>query len=393
MVEVCRRNEGPFGSWCRARIISVDGQRYKVQYENILDIDRKFIVEEVYSEATRPVPPSMKGLCNWVAGDTIEVYDHHSWKIGKIVKVLPSNFFIVKLLESRRERTCHQSNLRPRLSWQDGKWLRAQQAARNHYVRLDASQERVSFAAFSQESHAGLQLQDLNVEVGAGNRKNGLTKTDSYLCKPSTSHVSLKATKRKPGIQMQSAYKEDFFNMEAAPQKRRAIQKSRNHEAVGESSRPLLEKVDTFPFPRKHVGEERVCMSSFEDRLNRSIEEAESSHCSVASSSSSYMSNDILCSNQKHSTRPVVYSSFDDAMSSCECPNRRQDKSLTEEKGAAKVHKLELRAYRSAMRALYASGHITWEQETLLTNLRLSLHISNDEHLFELRCLRAAQTV
>ena len=52
-------------------------------------------------------------------------------------------------------------------------------------------------------------------------------------------------------------------------------------------------------------------------------------------------------------------------MSSCECPNRRQDKSLTEEKGAAKVHKLELRAYHSAMRALYASGHITWEQETL----------------------------
>ena len=101
---------------------------------------------------------------------------------------------------------------------------------------------------------------------------------------------------------MQSAYKEDFFNMEAAPQKRRAIQKSRNHEAVGESSRPLLEKVDTFPFPRKHVGEECVCMSSFEDRLNRSIEEAESCHCSVASSSSSYISNDILCSNQKHSS-------------------------------------------------------------------------------------------
>jgi len=390
MVEVCRRDEGPFGSWCRARIISADGQRYKVQYENLLDVDRKSVVEEVYSEVMRPAPPSVKGLGKWVAGDTIEVYDHHSWKIGKIVKVLPSNFFIVKLLESLRERTCHQSNLRPRLSWQDGKWLRAQQASRNHCVRLETAQERVSFAAFSQESHAGLQLQDLNVEMGAGNRKNGQTETDFYLHKPLT---SLKATKRKPGIQMQSAYKEECFNVEAAPQKRRAIQKSRNHEAVGESSHPVLEKVDTFPFPRKHVGEECVCMSSFEDRLNRSIEEAESSHCSVASSSSSYMSNDILCSNQKRSTRPVVYSSFDDAMSSCECPNRRQDKSLTEEKGAAKVHKLELRAYRSAMRALYASGHITWEQETLLTNLRLSLHISNDEHLFELRCLRAAQTV
>jgi len=97
----------------------------------------------------------------------------------------------------------------------------------------------VSFAAFSQESHAGLQLQDLNVEMGAGNRKNGQTETDFYLHKPLT---SLKATKRKPGIQMQSAYKEECFNVEAAPQKRRAIQKSRNHEAVGESSHPVLEK-------------------------------------------------------------------------------------------------------------------------------------------------------
>lgn len=392
MVEVCRRDEGPFGSWCRAKIISGDGQCYKVQYENLSDVDRKSVVEEVYSEAIRPAPPSVKGLDKWLAGDTIEVYDHHSWKIGKIVKVLPGNFFIVKLLESLRERTCHQSNLRPRLSWQDGKWLRAQQASRNHSVHLETAQGRVSCAAVSQESHAGFQLQDLKVQMGAGNKKNGQTETDFYLRKPLISCVSLKATKRKSGIQMQSAYKEEF-NVEAAPQKRRAIQKSRNQEAVGESSYPVLEKVDTFPFPRKHVGEECVCMSSFEDRLNRSIEDAESSHCSVTSSNSSYMSNDILCSNQKRPTRPVVNSSFDDAMSSCEFPNRGQDKSSTEEKGAAKLHKLELRAYRSSMRALYASGHITWEQETLLTNLRLSLHISNDEHLFELRCLRAAQTV
>jgi len=62
MVEVCRRDEGPFGSWCRARIISADGQRYKVQYENLLDVDRKSVVEEVYSEVMRPAPPSVKGL-------------------------------------------------------------------------------------------------------------------------------------------------------------------------------------------------------------------------------------------------------------------------------------------------------------------------------------------
>lgn len=51
------------------------------------------------------------------------------------------------------------------------------------------------------------------------------------------------------------------------------------------------------------------------------------------------------------------------------------------------IHCLEVNAYRSTLVALYASGSLSWEQEILLTNLRLLLHISNDEHLFELKNL------
>ena len=51
------------------------------------------------------------------------------------------------------------------------------------------------------------------------------------------------------------------------------------------------------------------------------------------------------------------------------------------------IHELELRAYRSTVRALHAAGLLTWEQESLLTNLRLSLNISNEEHLLQLRHL------
>lgn len=54
---------------------------------------------------------------------------------------------------------------------------------------------------------------------------------------------------------------------------------------------------------------------------------------------------------------------------------------------AMDVHELELEAYRSTVRALHASGPLTWEQESLLTNLRLSLNISNEEHLLQLRHL------
>ncbi|CAA6666360.1 unnamed protein product [Spirodela intermedia] len=59
---------------------------------------------------------------------------------------------------------------------------------------------------------------------------------------------------------------------------------------------------------------------------------------------------------------------------------------------AERIHKLELYAYRTTMEALYSSGSITWEQEELMTNLRLELHISNDEHLSELRYLSSSKS-
>ena len=51
------------------------------------------------------------------------------------------------------------------------------------------------------------------------------------------------------------------------------------------------------------------------------------------------------------------------------------------------IHRLELNAYRCTMEALHASGPLTWEKETMVTNLRMLLHISNDEHLIQIKNL------
>ncbi|KAM0018049.1 putative ENT domain-containing protein [Helianthus debilis subsp. tardiflorus] len=51
------------------------------------------------------------------------------------------------------------------------------------------------------------------------------------------------------------------------------------------------------------------------------------------------------------------------------------------------IHRLELQAYRHTIEALHASGPLTWEKETMVTNLRMFLHISNDEHLIMLKNL------
>ncbi|KAG1330096.1 hypothetical protein COCNU_02G000640 [Cocos nucifera] len=69
------------------------------------------------------------------------------------------------------------------------------------------------------------------------------------------------------------------------------------------------------------------------------------------------------------------------------CGSGREPSLPTEEVLPMKTHQLELHAYRSTMMALYASGPISWEQEALMTNLRLMLNISNDEHLLELKNL------
>ena len=63
----------------------------------------------------------------------------------------------------------------------------------------------------------------------------------------------------------------------------------------------------------------------------------------------------------------------------------------TREEGTVEIHQLELNAYHSIIVALYASGPLSWEREALLTNLRLMLHITSDEHLLELRQLNNYQ--
>lgn len=62
----------------------------------------------------------------------------------------------------------------------------------------------------------------------------------------------------------------------------------------------------------------------------------------------------------------------------------------TKKKLADEIHRLELHAYRCTMEALHALGPLSWEKEALVTNLRLSLNISNDEHLMEIRNLISA---
>ncbi|KAI3506172.1 hypothetical protein L1887_28528 [Cichorium endivia] len=99
--------------------------------------------------------------------------------------------------------------------------------------------------------------------------------------------------------------------------------------------------------------------------------------CSVGSCSiSSY--------GQNKSTSP--YKETDNILSS-DAESFNTSTPIPEKGWAESIHRLELHGYRSTLEALYASGPLSWEKEALLTNLRINLHISNDEHLTELKHL------
>ncbi|BAS73121.1 Os01g0611200 [Oryza sativa Japonica Group] len=55
------------------------------------------------------------------------------------------------------------------------------------------------------------------------------------------------------------------------------------------------------------------------------------------------------------------------------------------------IHRLEVDAYGALMRVFHATGALTWEKEELLTQLRLQLHVSSDEHLQLIRALNGGR--
>ncbi|XP_057824352.2 uncharacterized protein LOC131036469 isoform X3 [Cryptomeria japonica] len=363
MVEVCSSDGGSFQSWFRARIISCNANCYQVEYDNLLNDHGKHYVKNVRADAVRPEPPHMTETRKLAPGHVIEVYDNHSWKVGRVLKALPGRLFVVKLMESLRQRTFHQSVIRARLFWENEGWLHNVEAARDHLLKMGFRHHN--------KSHFGNQFLELNAKTNAGYNEHEQVEDKYYPNKLLTNNL-----KRKAGSQVQCAYQEDFLKTEAASQKR----KFRRQEVVAQSALPVLEKVDPLSSHRKFVGEKCVCMSPNEARINQLVEEAESIQCSVASNSSSNELDYMLHSDNKNSKQSFSESHFDDAQSSCGCPNIRQNESFLENEVECKIHKLEIHAYRSTVRAFYASGCLTWGRETLLTNLRHELHISDEEH-------------
>ncbi|XP_056843274.1 uncharacterized protein LOC108806824 isoform X2 [Raphanus sativus] len=120
-----------------------------------------------------------------------------------------------------------------------------------------------------------------------------------------------------------------------------------------------------------------------------------SSECAVVRTGSSVYNG--CCESDAFSVgscSPIRYDESDDTSTSSSqdsdsCSSREQ---ASGGKVRRRSCRAELNTYRSTLGKLFASGPLDWNQEASLTDLRLSLNISTDEHLMEIRNLKSTHS-
>ncbi|KAK7283069.1 hypothetical protein RIF29_12320 [Crotalaria pallida] len=355
-------------------------------------------VERVPRKAIRPCPPLIEGIERWAANDVLEVYDDGSWTAGKVLKFIGRDLYLVMLFVSCKELEVHKVNMRVRQSWQNGEWVVKPKVPGNsgNFEGGKCYRNSISngYKVMPEVHHVSTESQQGSHDLLPGLDGSGLLEPRL------ASSTTLKRV---------SPY--GSSPVEAYPRKIRVVMNKGECERFkAVSTAPLMEKVDAVAYPLNDMGEK--CMhTSFTNGTNQynvtrkenhsnltthfleRIEEPDYScshlssvgSCSVVSDNTNKFSSDMLAG-------PPCQDG--DALSS-----DAESLDITRDRGclnspreviAERIHRLELHAYRSTLELMYASSHLSWEQEELLTNLRISLNVSNDEHSMELKKLVSA---
>lgn len=392
-VEVLTNKDVPSGSWRCAEIVSGNGHNYMVRYDGY-----ETVLERVSRKEIRPCPPPPEIGINWVPGDVVEVFHCFSWKMATILKVLDKKCFLVRILGSSLEFRVSKCDTRARQSWQDNGWIVIGKGSVNSE---DREHNEPLTLKNNQKSRNHVQVSD---------RKKNTHARDDY--SPGMNKTKFLDSNNPPCKVLKRRH-HSHFQVEAChdgpPRKLRAIQKVGEQQRVFVSKQFILPgQVDTVSFPVEkargiqiHAFDNKTGLHELEGEKRKSMDVGYSFALEVEprtadSVTSSVGSCNITTYNSYKSRHPSGFiedidSNSSDAESLYQGKYEERNSSHpTNEELAAEIHRLELYAYRCTMEALHASGPLSWERESMVTNLRLSLHISNDEHLMEVRNLISA---
>ncbi|KAL3819074.1 hypothetical protein ACJIZ3_004979 [Penstemon smallii] len=403
-VEVMNIKEVPV-SWHVVKILSGNGHTYHVEHDSYPGMASEQKVETVSRKLVRPCPLLVQGVESCIAGDIVEVFNEYSWKSATIVKVLEGkkvnksnkiqNQYLVRLLGCSEELIIDQSNIRMRQTWHNDEWILMGKSSQGSE---DVIVSKPLPSKCNQKMNS--KIPQLNARARHQPQKDYKNiEDDAAFWDPRM--IPSRSLKRM------SPYHSSIVEAHNGHhQKLRAVEKDGKMQRVVVT--PVLEKVDAVSYPRETLGEKNM-HASFKiisngynkmegTKLSNILRYSEvrssssdSDECSVGSCSVTSQSPNQCYSPSIALPCQEIYTLCSDAESS----------SVTERKSSSlppkvevevSIRRLEMHAYRSTLEALYAAGPLSWEQESLLTNLRIVLHISNDEHLMELKHLISAKT-
>ncbi|GAB2289230.1 hypothetical protein Dimus_023535 [Dionaea muscipula] len=401
-VEVFSQKEVPSGSWRCAEIVKGNGHYYTVKYYSSTDSCGAQVFDRVPRKAIRPCPPAAELPDIWVSGDVVEVFLYFAWKMATVVRVLSTSQYLVRLHGSSREFRVGEHDLRARLLWQDDGWVSIGKGS--NYVDLKlkehSSRKHNQFAGLL-NTMASQHLKDEFVVMG----------NIESIQESQAAVVSRSRKKRSPICHSE-------IESYAMPcKKTRVNEKDRRHLrfVYAQCAPPLPEKVYGIASSRKRQVENYIYPSldhgiaGFSEMISeKGKKDGAISSCSHAVSlesrdtdsvASSVGSCNVLRNYSYEQSNAFPRAPFEESgdtsdAESC-CASRPEEENCflpTGEMLADEIHRLELQAYHRTIKVLHDSGPLSWEKESLLTNLRSSLHISDDEHLMELRSLISCTT-
>ncbi|KAG8100486.1 hypothetical protein GUJ93_ZPchr0013g36040 [Zizania palustris] len=348
----------------------------------------------------------------WVLGDTTEVLDHNSWRLGKIAKVLKNDYFIIRVTGRIQMREFHISCLR----FPHGYHSKQSAVVDRGRVHIKTRRgERAQGIGVSDArkitSTGGLPGQDVKVREQSERQtqrvdhtfhQSKLVMEQDHHSNEANDHTTKrhKAVKLCPSSSARNVKKkleptrmppDDSITGSSKKRKRTASAYDVCRPTKKQQTNTIYSDSPYRPFTIVRYNE--LAKNNFTKRKSDSkvlpssqmlLPVREDNECSVASCSVNFSEHSI---NDNSQSIGLGNCFSGDAMSTCPSMPRQESDNVYGCDLEMNVHELELQAYQSTVRAFYASGALTWEQEALLTNLRLSLNITNEEHLLQLRHL------
>ncbi|CAI0444465.1 unnamed protein product [Linum tenue] len=361
-VEVLGKEEGV---WRLGEITSGKGHTYSVKYDVSMFASGEDAEERVPRKAIRPYPPFVAYLDTWSVGDVVEIYVNLSWRTAVVMEVLDGNYYSVKLTGTARELQVNKINIRVPQLWQDGEWFVMGKGNSNCE---DVNSTNASTLSCYQKASPRMQQSGASRKLPEG---NSYIYTENNTGFQESCVVSARTLKRACPF-----WSSDFDAYDGSLCKKRAIGNKGQLQGVLKGYQ--ISSLKKHGSPNNQTG----CARRVES--NDSADDA----CSVGSCSVISMGPSKLFSCAMAGKIADKDSLSSDAES--HYYHGDEDEEISPhplEDVSASIHRLELHAYRSTLEALYASGPLSWEQEELLTDLRISLNISHDEHSMEIRNL------